>query len=448
MTSTGNGGRSPAAFTAVALRRALLLPLTLSTITGALVLALALHVRDAVDCETQDEREMHAIQSIYRRLSDDEMMVHGAVAAATNRKPAPEVSANLAMLEQVARRHARIAQSAVALDNLVRGWMRERELMGAHPAAGGAADEQRLDGMRAQLDSLAADLMKEESADEVAVRHRFAVMLMLVAVLSVALGAAAAVYVRRDLAIVAKAFAQKLNEEQEASRVKDEFVAALSHELKTPINAVLGWTTLLRRRCDDPITVRRAIDRIERNARKQARLVDDIVDMSCIVTGKLTLSRESVDVPSALESAVASRRAAAETKGVRIVLAVGDDAGAIWGDAGRVRQILENMIDSAVKFAPHGGRVFVGATRLGNAVQLRVSDEGNAPSAALAQQASGALRRAEPASSRSPGSFGLGLAIARQLVELLGGTVDVKNPGEAGGATFAVTLPSAAGHAR
>ncbi|MGA7123411.1 MAG: HAMP domain-containing sensor histidine kinase [Polyangiaceae bacterium] len=446
MTSTRNGDRSPAEFTAAALRRALLLPLALATVTGALVLGLAMHVRDAVDCETEDEHEMHALQSIYRRLSDDQMMVHNATSAALQRRPAPEVPANLVTLEQVARRHARIAQSAIALDHLLHEWMRHREFMRPAPSAPDAAEAQRLDQMRTQLDSLAAELMEEQRADQVAVRRRFAEMLMLVAGLSVVLGAAVAIYVRRDLAIVAKAFSQRLDAEQQAGRVKDEFVATLSHELKTPINAILGWTTLLRRRCDDPVTVRRALDRIERNARKQARLVDDIVDLSCIATGRLTLSRQSVDVSSTIESAIASRRAAAETKGIRIVPLVADDARAIWGDASRVRQILENLIDNAVKLAPPGGRVLVGATRAGDAIQLRVSDDGGGPPAGLAQGALGTFPRNEAASSHS--QDGLGLAIARQLVELLGGTVDVKSPGEAGGAAFAVTLPRAAGHAR
>jgi signal transduction histidine kinase len=441
MTSHGYGGQSPTAFTAAALRRAVLLPLALATITGALVLGLAEHVRIAVEGETEDEREVYAVDSLYRRLSDDEMALHSS-GAASARKTLSDVPTHLTTLERAGRRHTKIAQSIATLSNLVREWMHERERIGALPPAQAADEEQRLIAMRAQLDALTAELLRAEGADEASVRRRFAEMLALVAVLSVVLGVVVAIYVRRDLVVVSKAFSEKLDAEQETSRIKDDFVATLSHELKTPINAILGWTTLLRRRSEDAVTRRRALDRIERNARKQARLVDDIVDMSCIVTGKLALSCHSLDVLSIVESAVASAQAAAEMKGIRIVLAVAADAGSIWGDARRVRQVLVNLVDNAVKFAPSGGRVIVGATRAGDAVQLRVSDSGQGVPTDFVPYAFGAFRQSDSSASRTHGGLGLGLAIVRRLVELHGGSVAVQSPGEAGGATFVVTLPS------
>ena len=436
-------GRSPAAFAAAAMRRALLLPLALATITGALVLGLAEHARLAVAGRMEDEREVVAIDSIIRRLSDDQMTLHHAGSVAPDRRTVSEIPTHLATLESAARRHARIAEQLRALSQLVREWMREREVIGGLPAARATEEEQRLIVLRTQLDALTAELQKEEGADGAAVRRRFAEMIGLVAVLSVVLGVAVAIYVRRDLVVVSRAFIEKLDAEQETSRIKDEFVATLSHELKTPINAILGWTTLLRRRPDDPPTIRRALDRIERNARRQARLVDDIVDMSCIVTGKIALSYHSVDVAATIESAAASAQATAETKGVRIGTAVATDTGSIWGDRQRVRQIVVALIDNAVKFAPAGGRVTVGARRAGDNVQLRVSDNGPGLPGDFVPHAFEAFRQGEPSSSRAHGGLGLGLAIVQRLVALHHGTVEAQSPGEAGGATFIVTLPCA-----
>jgi signal transduction histidine kinase len=444
MTSNGRGNRSPTEFAAAALRRALLLPLALATITGALVLGLAEHVRAAVAGKTQDEREVYAVGSICRRLSDDVMSLHHAGSAAPDPRLGAEIPTHLTTLASAARRHARLAGNLSALSNLVREWMRVRERMAAFPPPQAVDEEQRLVTLRARLDELTAELLKDENADEAAVRRRFAEMLTLVAVLSIVSGVGAAIYVRRDLVVVSRAFIQKLDAEQETSRIKDEFVATLSHELKTPINAILGWTTLLRRRSDDPTMVRRALDRIERNARRQARLVDDIVDMSCIVTGKLTLSRHSLDVAPMVESAVASAQSAADMKGIGVAVAVEPDAGSIWGDARRVRQILCNLVDNAVKFAPPGGRVRVGAKRVGDIVELRVSDSGQGLAADFAPHAFEAFRQREASATRAHGGLGLGLAIVQRLVEMHDGTVQVQSPGEVGGATFVVRLPSSA----
>ncbi len=442
MTPNGYGGQSPAAFTAAALRRALLLPLVLTAITGALVLGLAEHVQNAVNGKTQDEREVYAVDSICRRLSDDETMLHSRGSLAAGRSSMGEIPDQLSTLERASQRHARIARTVLALSGLVREWMHERELVGALPPAQAARQEQNLGRLRNQLGSLTSELQKEENADETAVRRRFVEMLAFVAVLSVLLGVAVAVYVRRDLVVLAEAFSKKLDAEQETNRIKDDFVATLSHELKTPINAILGWTTLLRHRPDDPLTIRRGLDRIERNARRQAKLVDDIVDMSGIVTGKLSLRWQSLDVLAVVVSAVASGQAAAEAKGIRIEVDVAPDAGLLWGDDRRVRQILGNLLDNAIKFAPAGGRVIVGARRTRDTIELRVSDSGQGLSNDFLPHAFGTFRQSESSATRAHGGLGLGLAIVRRLAEMHGGTVAVEGRGEAGGATFRVTLPS------
>ncbi len=441
MTSTGYETRCPAEFAAAALRRAILLPLALATITGALVLGLAEHVRVAVAVRMDDAREVAAVSLIYRSLTDDQMALHHPGSTALRGRIGSGMPGELTTLDGAARRHARLAEKLRALSGLVHDWMRERRAIGDLPPAQTAAQEQKLVALRTELDALTAELQKDEGADEAAMRRRFAEMLALVAVLSVVLGVVVAIFVRRDLVVVSKSFTRELDAEQETGRLKDEFVATLSHELKTPINAILGWTTLLQRRPDDPVTTRRALDRIERNARKQARLVDDIVDMSCIVTGQLRLSLHPVDVASIIESAVRSAQATADMKGVQVSVAVAGDAGLIRADARRVRQILVNLVDNAVKYAPTRGRVIVGATRSGNAVQLRVSDSGQGLPRDFVPHAFEAFRQSESSSSRAHGGLGLGLAIVQRLVGMHGGTVNVQSPGEAGGATFVVTLP-------
>ena len=180
----------------------------------------------------------------------------------------------------------------------------------------------------------------------------------------------------------------------------------------------------------------------ERNARRQAKLVDDIVDMSCIVTGKLSLRWQSLDVLAVVVSAVASGQAAAEAKGIRIEVDVAPDAGLLWGDDRRVRQILGNLLDNAIKFAPAGGRVIVGARRTRDTIELRVSDSGQGLSNDFLPHAFGTFRQSESSATRAHGGLGLGLAIVRRLAEMHGGTVAVEGRGEAGGATFRVTLPS------
>ena len=246
-------------------------------------------------------------------------------------------------------------------------------------------------------------------------------MLVTVAAMSIAT-ALAVIFVGRRLKVLSGALGDALHSAEQTSHLKDEFMATLSHELKTPINAVLGWTTLLRRRADDPATVSRAVERIDRNARRQARLIDDMVDMFCIATGQLTLSFSPVDVASAVEWTVGRARQAAQTKGVSVVQGGANDLGAVWGDPRRVRQILGNLLDHAVKATDSGGHVMVEARSAPDSVQLRVSD----------------TRRGAPEAGP-----GLTLTIVHRLVALHGGTFHVESPGDSGGETFVVTLPPA-----
>jgi signal transduction histidine kinase len=235
---------------------------------------------------------------------------------------------------------------------------------------------------------------------------------------------------------------------EEANRLKDEFLSTVSHELRTPLNAILGWTWLLAGGSLDRKGTERAIATVERNARAQGQIIDDLLDVSRIVTGKLLLTRRPVDLAEVIEATLDTVRPAADAKGIRLDLRLG--AAPVLGDAARLQQVSWNLLSNAVKFTPVGGRVEVVVEPLQEAgaqgaktVELRVSDSGSGIPAAFLPHVFDRFRQADSSSTRAHGGLGLGLAIVRHLIELHGGTVRAESPGEGQGATFRVHLPAA-----
>jgi signal transduction histidine kinase len=226
-----------------------------------------------------------------------------------------------------------------------------------------------------------------------------------------------------------------------ASRAKDEFLATVSHELRTPLQAILGWSTLLREDRDDPALVGRALETIERNARAQMRLITDILDVARIVSGKLRLTPEPVDLRPVVGAAVETVRPTADARGVALEAAL-DDAGPFAGDPARLQQVVWNLLSNAVKFTPPGGRVAVSLRRRGDAVEIVVRDTGQGIDPAFLPHVFERFRQADGSTSRAHGGLGLGLAIVRHLVELHGGTVRAESEGPGRGATFTVSLPA------
>lgn len=226
---------------------------------------------------------------------------------------------------------------------------------------------------------------------------------------------------------------------QDASRLKDEFLATISHELRTPLAAILGWTHLLK--TGKPNQVQRAIETIERNALAQARIVDDVLDVSRIITGKLRLDLGSVNLADILRAALDTVRPAAEAKQIELTTAFDADAGAIVGDAARLEQVAWNLISNAIKFTPNGGRIEVRLSRVRSNVVLEVSDNGEGIRPGFLPHVFERFRQGDSGSTRKHGGLGLGLAIVRHLVELHGGHVAAGSDGEGRGAAFTVTLP-------
>jgi signal transduction histidine kinase len=226
-----------------------------------------------------------------------------------------------------------------------------------------------------------------------------------------------------------------------ASRSKDEFLAVLSHELRTPINAVYGWARMLREGTLPPATQRRALEVIERNAAAQVRLIEDLLDISRIVSGKMRLEVRPVDVGKAIDGALDAVRHAADVKEIRIDTAIDASAGPVTGDADRLQQVVWNLLSNAIKFTPQGGCVRVRLARAGARVEIVVTDTGAGIDPALVPHIFERFRQGDSTSTRAHGGLGLGLALVKHIVELHGGTVRAESAGEGRGATFTVSLP-------
>jgi CheY-like chemotaxis protein len=223
--------------------------------------------------------------------------------------------------------------------------------------------------------------------------------------------------------------------------MKDEFLATLSHELRTPLNAVLGWAVTLRTARLDPATTARALEAIERNARAQSQLIEDLLDISRIVSGKLRLEVRVIDPITVIESAIDAMRPAAAGKDLSLVTTLDPQAGPVWGDPDRLQQVVWNLLSNAIKFTPRKGRVEVSLHQADASVEIVVSDTGQGIAPALLPHVFERFRQADSSSTRTQGGLGIGLALVRHLIELHGGVVTAESPGVGQGATFRARLP-------
>lgn len=235
---------------------------------------------------------------------------------------------------------------------------------------------------------------------------------------------------------------------EEANRIKDEFLATVSHELRTPLNAIVGWTQILRMKNYSRESFPQAIEVIERNARLQAQIINDIMDVSRIITGKLRLDIQPVQLDSVIDAAIDTVRPATEAKDVKIQLLLDSATPPVTGDASRLQQVIWNLLSNAVKFTPKGGRIQVRLERVNSSVEITISDTGIGISAEFLPYVFDRFRQADSSTSRQQGGLGLGLAIVRHLIEAHGGTVHVHSDGLDKGATFRVRLPVVAGLAK
>jgi PAS domain S-box-containing protein len=240
-------------------------------------------------------------------------------------------------------------------------------------------------------------------------------------------------------------------EAERAGRMKDEFLSTLSHELRTPLNAILGWSNMLRTTVGEGAgasgaELREGLETIERNARAQAQLIDELLDMSRIINGKLRLDLQTVDLASVIASAVETVRPAAEGKKVRLTHLLDPKAGPTIADPNRLQQVLWNLLSNAVKFTPAGGRVQVLLQRVNSHVEITVADTGQGIAREFIPHLFTRFAQAETSAARRHGGLGLGLAIAKSIVEMHGGRITATSPGVGEGSTFVVALPLALAH--
>ncbi|MEA5623715.1 AAA family ATPase [Nostoc sp. UHCC 0251] len=231
------------------------------------------------------------------------------------------------------------------------------------------------------------------------------------------------------------------NAAESANRIKDEFLAVLSHELRTPLNPILGWTKLMRTRKLDQATSDRALETIERNAKLQTQLIEDLLDVSRILQGKLNLNFGRINLVSVIEAAIETVRLSAQAKSIEIQTIIEPSLGTVLGDANRLQQVFWNILSNAIKFTPTGGQVKIKLEQIGSQVQICVTDTGKGIAPEFLPYVFDYFRQADGATTRKFGGLGLGLAIVRHLVELHGGTVQAESLGEDRGATFTVRLP-------
>jgi signal transduction histidine kinase/ActR/RegA family two-component response regulator len=231
------------------------------------------------------------------------------------------------------------------------------------------------------------------------------------------------------------------SEAERASRSKDEFLATLSHELRTPLAAILGWTHVMRKLAELPKDASNALEVIERNARSQAQIIQDLLDMSSIISGKVRLDVQRLDLATAIDATIETVRPAAQAKGIRLNVVLDPMAGPVRGDPNRMQQVLWNVMTNAVKFTPKDGRIAVTLSRVNSHLEVEVADTGEGIDPGFLPHVFDRFRQADASSARRHGGLGLGLSIVKQLVELHGGTISAKSAGRDQGSTFRIALP-------
>jgi len=231
------------------------------------------------------------------------------------------------------------------------------------------------------------------------------------------------------------------SEAERSSMLKDEFLATLSHELRTPLNAILGWSQLLRAQASTDTQMKEGLSVIQRNTRIQVQLIEDLLDMSRILSGKVRLDVQDVDVGDVMRAAVASVKHSAEAKDIKLQLIIDPRAGPVRGDSGRLQQCIWNLLSNAIKFTPKGGRVQIVLRRVDSHIEVSVVDDGMGIKSEFLPHVFERFRQADASTTRRYGGLGLGLSIVKHLVELHGGSIRAESRGEGQGASFIIELP-------
>jgi PAS domain S-box-containing protein len=361
-------------------------------------------------------------------------------------------------------RHSDDAIISKRLDGTITSWNRSAERMFGYTAAEAVGQSIRIIIPRDRLseeDEVLAKVARGEVVDhfETVRQHRDGKLLDVSLTVSPIKDDAGRIVgaskISRDISSRKRAEEERRRAEEErarllewmrkANRTKDEFLAILSHELRTPLNAILGWSEVLRQRRADEETTERGLQAISRNVKAQVRLIDDLLDISRIASGKMRLEVRAVEVAPIVEAALETIGPAAEAKHIRVAKVI-DPLGVVLGDPDRLQQVVWNLVSNAVKFTPKHGRIQLAVSCINSQVEITVSDNGKGISPDYLPLVFERFSQADSSLRRQFSGLGLGLNIARELVELHGGTIEARSEGEGKGATFAVKLPRSLVH--
>lgn len=386
-----------------------------------------LHAERSADELRESEQALRASESRFRRLADSNLVGVAFVDMAGQVN-----DANAALLAILGRAHDEVVRGAVRWDEITPPEYRDADARAIEQlrATGVCTPYEkqyvRPDGSRVAV-LVGIAMLEGDTGEAVGI----------VMDLTERNRSLEALKAARDVADAARADAE------DANRLKDEFLATVSHELRTPLNAILGWSQILREGASDPDELAQGLSTIERNAKAQAQLVEDLLDVSRIVSGKLRLDVKAVAMPSVIGAAIEAVHPAADAKGVIIQQVFDPSTGPVSGDPDRLQQVVWNLLSNAVKFTPRGGMVRVSLSANDGNAEVAVSDTGRGISPDFLPYVFERFRQADSSITRQYGGLGLGLGIVRHLVELHGGTVAAMSPGEGRGATFVVALPLA-----
>jgi signal transduction histidine kinase len=430
------------------LRRAVLLPVAVAIVVGVIFLAIIQRLLSETELLRHSEEVMATAEQMRQVAVDMETGVRGYLLTRDPRFLAPRDRASadlprlLLQLKTLVADNPEQTRRVSVIESDIKAWrLYAAKTLRADPTGWNLfAGKILMDRVRADH----TQFLEAESALSVGrarqVRETTLSAIVLTVILAAVAGAILVSFIRRQLLDVRVAYEQALAGAEEAAHAKDRMLATVSHELRTPLTSILGWAALLRMRESDRELEELALASIEQSARLQARLVEDLIDVSRMAAGKLRIEVADAAVARALAAAVETMTPAADAKGVTLNTSIAGGDMRMAGDATRLQQVFWNLISNAVRFTPAGGRVDVAAAREADAIVVRVADTGTGIDRAFLPHIFEPFAQ-QNASARSSAGLGLGLDIARQLVELHGGTIEARSEGAGRGAEFIVRLP-------
>lgn len=429
------------------LRRAVLLPVAVAAMAGIISLGIIQSLLSETELLRHGEEVMSTAEQIRQMAVDMETGIRGYLLTGDRRFLEPRdrasrgLTALLAQLKRLVADNPEQMRQADVIEKDIAEWQRySGEAMATPPNRDEIAGKVLMDRVREDVHRFLETERSLSIRRSRRVHDATIVAIVLTFGMAIAIGALLVFFIRRELFQVRTEYERALATAEEAAHAKDRLLATVSHELRTPLTAILGWSALMRKADFDKTLEPMALASIDQSARLQARLVEDLIDVSRMAAGKLRIEVADIDVRNALEAAVETMQPAADAKRVALKLSMDDAPMRIAGDAARLQQVFWNLISNAVRFTPAEGTIDVSAHCDGDVAVVRVADTGIGIEREFLSRIFERFAQVH-ASARSSAGLGLGLDIARQLVELHGGTITASSEGAGRGSVFVVRLP-------